>query len=91
MSLELIDFRTKISHETDAVLDMLQRTTGQDRSELAREVLHAWAMKKVHEANVLANLFAAKGLTGIDGGTSGQMRDSQGIAGHAAKNSRKAA
>jgi hypothetical protein len=81
MSLELVDFRTKISHETDAVLDMLQRTTGRDRSELAREVLHEWAMAKVHEANVLANLFAAKGLKGIAGGTSGQMRADEGSAG----------
>lgn len=81
MSLELVDFRTKISHETDAVLDMLQRTTGRDRSELAREVLHDWAMAKVHEANVLANLLASKGLTGIAGGIAGQMRDSQGSSG----------
>ena len=81
MSLELIDARLKMTHETNAVLEALSRTTGLDRSELMRDVLHDWALKKIHEANVLASLLKSQGLTGIDGGISGNRRDSEGLPG----------
>lgn len=43
MSLPLIDFRGKITHETDAVLEALHQACGRDRSEIVREVLADWA------------------------------------------------
>lgn len=79
MSLELIDARLKMTHETNAVLEALSRTSGRDRSELMRDVLHDWALNKIHEANVLAGLLKSQGLTGIEGGVSGNRRDSQGV------------
>ncbi len=81
MSLELIDARIKITHEADAVLEALSRTTGRDRSEIAREALDAWAKGKIHEANVLAGMLSTKGLTGIAGGVSGNRGDSEGASG----------
>jgi len=81
MSLDLIDARIKITHEADAVLEALSRTTGRDRSEIAREALDAWAKSKIHEANVLASMLSTKGLTGIAGGISGSLRESEGFAG----------
>ena len=40
MSLPLVDFRGKITHETDCVLDAIHLSTGRDRSEIARDALH---------------------------------------------------
>ena len=40
MSAELKDFRGKITSETDAVLEAINRADGRDKSEIAREVLH---------------------------------------------------
>ncbi len=81
MSLPLIDFRGKITHETDAVLDAIHQATGRDRSEIAREALHAWAEGKIHEASLIDSRLRREGLRGIAGGTAGSVRDSQGLAG----------
>lgn len=67
MSLDLADARIKITQETDAVLEAMHRATGRDRSEIAREVLHAWAEKQIHESVLTMQLLKAKGLTGSAG------------------------
>lgn len=67
MSLPLIDFRGKVTHETDAVLDALNLGTGKDRSEIAREVLHNWALSKINEARLLNDALGVAGLEGIAG------------------------
>ncbi len=79
MSLPLVDFRGKISHETDAVLDALHLATGRDRSEIAREALHLWAELKIHEDSLIDVRLRREGLRGIAGGASGSVRDSQGL------------
>lgn len=68
MSLELKDFRGKITPESDAVLEALNRVTGKDKSEIAREVLHKWASEQIGVANVLDTMLRAEGLKGIDKG-----------------------
>lgn len=85
MALELKDFRGKISVETDCVLEAINRVTGRDKSEIAREALHKWAMDQVHVNNVLGRLLKAEGvLAASEGGpaasqgSSGIRRDSQG-------------
>lgn len=79
MSLPLVDCRIKITHETDAVLDALHMAAGRDRSDLAREALHEWAMAKIHEASLIDSRLKREGLRGIAGGIEGIMRDSQGL------------
>ena len=86
MSLPLIDFRGKITHETDAVLDAIHQATGRDRSEIAREALHLWAEAKIHEASLIDSRLRREGLRGIAGGIAGSVRDSQGSTGSAGLN-----
>lgn len=78
MSAPLKDFRGKVTLETDAVLEALNRSTGRDKSEIARDVLHRWASDQIHAASVMHQLLTAEGLPGIAGGVSGNRRDSQG-------------
>jgi hypothetical protein len=81
MSLELIDFRGKITPEIDAALEAVHRVTGRDRAEIARSVLAEWAAQKIHEASLLDQLLQREGLRGIVRGVSGSQRESQGVAG----------
>ena len=88
MSLPLIDFRGKITHETDAVLEALHQACGRDRSEIVREVLADWAAGKIHEASLIDQRLKREGLRGIDGGTAGSVREREGVAGNAARTGR---
>lgn len=81
MSIELKDYRGRITAETDCVLESEARSTGKDRQEIVREILHAWALSRIHGATVLHNLLRAEGLRGIDGGTAGNARESEGMRG----------
>lgn len=83
MSIELIDFRGKITPQIDAALEAVHRVTGRDRAEIARSVLAEWAAQKIHEASLLDQLLQREGLSGIAGGVSGSQRESQGLAGSA--------
>ncbi len=63
MSLELKDFRGKITAETDCVLEAMSRTSGRDRSEIVREILHRYALEKLDEHRLLGDLLAREGLS----------------------------
>lgn len=65
MSLELKDFRGKITAETDCVLEAMSRTSGRDRSEIVREILHKYALDKIEEHSLLTDLLAREGVTGV--------------------------
>ena len=75
MGVELKDYRGRITPEADCVLEAQARATGRDRQEIAREVLHRWALEQIHAANVLHRQLRAEGLSGIDGGTAGSVRE----------------
>lgn len=68
MSIELKDFRGKITTETDVALEAMARITGKDRSEIAREILHKWSLEQVSVASMLDTLLRREGLAGIGGG-----------------------
>lgn len=68
MSIELVDFRGKITPETNAVLEAFNRASGKDKSEIAREILHQWASDRIKEASVLNTMMRAQGLGGIEEG-----------------------
>lgn len=67
MAVELKDLRVKITAHADAVLEAEVRSTGRERSEIVREILHGWALRKIHGASVLQRRLQAEGLPGIDG------------------------
>lgn len=85
MAAPLKDFRGKITAEADCVLEAMTRVTGKDRSELARDVLHDWAMDRLREHSILDRLLKAEGITGEPegvpgsaGGIAGNRRECQG-------------
>lgn len=69
MSAELKDYRGRITAEADCVLEAEAQSTGRDRQEIVREILHEWALKRIHGASVLERLLRREGLGGIGGGT----------------------
>lgn len=88
MAAELKDFRGKITAETDAALEAESRIYGRDKQDVVREILHAWALRRIAEASVLTGLVRAQGLVGesegVAGesqGTSGSRRESRGVTG----------
>lgn len=81
MSIPLVDFRGKITHETDAVLEALHQATGRDRSEIVRDVLAEWAGSKIHEASLIDQRLKREGLRGIAGGIAGSAGDDEGARG----------
>lgn len=68
MSLPLIDLRAKVTAEADAVLEAVHRSTGKDKSEVVRDVLHRWALQEIHAASVLQSILQREGLSGATGG-----------------------
>jgi hypothetical protein len=65
MSLDLKDFRGKITVETDAALEAMNCVTGKEKSEIVREILHKWATDKINEARLLDSALVGQGLSGI--------------------------
>lgn len=78
MSLDLKDFRARITLEADCVLEAISRTSGRERQEIAREVLHKWAVEQIHAASVMDKLLRAEGAEGIGGGMRGHAGASEG-------------
>jgi hypothetical protein len=73
MSAELRDFRGKITVETDTVLDAIARSSGKDRSEIARDVLHRWAEEQIHVASLIDQRLKAEGLLALVEGERGSV------------------
>ena len=89
MSIPLVDFRGKLTHEAAAVLDALQQATGRDRSEIVRDVLAEWAALKIHEASLIDQRLKREGLRGIVGGGSGSVREDEGARGSGSPKQRR--
>jgi hypothetical protein len=71
MAAELRDFRGKITVEADVALESVAQAFKRDKSDVAREVLHNWALRKIMEANVLARRLKSEGLDGESQGSVG--------------------
>lgn len=69
MSLPLADLRARVTLRTDAVLEARHRSTGRDKSEIAREVLDAWAELEIHASNMLQKTLLREGIDGEAAGT----------------------
>lgn len=61
MSLDLKDFRGKITPDTDIALEAHARATGRDKAEIARQVLDEWARTQIHVATVITRLTRSEG------------------------------
>jgi len=72
MSIPLTDFRCKLTPEIAAMLETLHQTTGKDKSELARDVLHKWAVTEIRAAMILHGELKGKGV----------LRDYEGVKGN---------
>jgi hypothetical protein len=64
VSIPLRDLRAKVTLEADCALEAVSRATGRDKSEVAREVLHDWALRQIDASNVLSRLLQVEGLGG---------------------------
>lgn len=71
MAAELRDFRGKITVETDIALEAMAQAFKRDKSDIVREILHNWALRKIMEANVLARRLKAEGIAGNGQGEAG--------------------
>lgn len=70
MSLPLVDFRMRLTPEAAAVLEAAA-VSGRDKSEIARDVLHRWAVKEIRASIVLHAELRSKGI----------LRDYEGVQG----------
>ena len=64
MSAELKDFRGKITALAWCYLEAEHRATGQDQSEIVREILNQWAEHKHRAAIEAQKLTEAEGIAG---------------------------
>ena len=64
MSLDLKDFRGKITSLTWCYLEADHRVTGMDQSEIVRGILHEWAERKHRAAIEAQKLLGAEGALG---------------------------
>lgn len=81
MGVELKDFRGRLTVEGDCALDAEARATGRDKSEIVRDLVHEWAMRRIHAAKVLDRLLIAEGSGGIAEGRAGRNREEPGAGG----------
>jgi predicted transcriptional regulator len=79
MSVELKTLKLRVTPETDVALEAVARAFGRDKAAVAREILHEWAAKKLHEHRVFHGLAQAEGLMGASAGT---HRADEGTRGH---------
>lgn len=63
MSVDLKDFRGKLTPLAWCWLEAEHRTTGKDQSEIVREIMHEWASSKNSAASVAAQLMEGEGIT----------------------------
>ena len=62
MSAELIDVRCKLTPEADLALESICRAFNRDKSDVIREILHGWALRKLKEHRELQKLLKSEGV-----------------------------
>lgn len=67
MSEPLHDLRAKITAEAHCALEARHRVSGEEKSEIVRDVLHEWALRQIRAASVLRQLLYAEGIAGNTG------------------------
>lgn len=59
---ELIDFRLNVTQITDHYFEAVSKATGRCKKELARELLHEIALKRIDEINIANSYLNVHGL-----------------------------
>lgn len=70
---ELRDARAKLTAVSDQMLEAISRSTGKDKSELIREIVHAWYEKKWREYQMIGRLF--RGREGTEAASEGDISE----------------
>lgn len=68
VSLDLVDQRIKVTLEAKCALRAHSRIEDKDESEIARIVLHEWAMKEIKKAKVMDAFMKSEGISRVDEG-----------------------
>ena len=76
---DLQDLRAKITRRTHAMLLAERAASGDEISEIVRDVLDKWAAGRIHAASVVANVLRGEGYLGE---SEGAARESQGTRGN---------
>lgn len=74
MAAELRDLRAKVTLEAYCALEAETQVSGRDKSEIVRDILHAWALDQMRKASVLDRLMRTEGITGHAGDDEGGSR-----------------
>ena len=72
MSLDLKEFRTKITVEADAVISSMAESSGLEKQEIARNILHDFAIKKINEFRLLDRHLEREGLSALTAARQGK-------------------
>lgn len=75
---DLQDLRAKITRRAHVMLLAKSQATGRDISQLAREVLDAWAADEIHAASVMARVLRGEGYLGESEGKRGERAGKSG-------------
>lgn len=69
--MELRDLRSKIPPDDDDLLSAVAKATDIDKSELVREIIHGWFLKKRREYLMVSRIM--RGREGFDGAQGGGL------------------
>lgn len=69
MAPELVDFRTKLTARSHAVLTAVSLAGGRDMAEIAREIIDQWASVRIHESTLVLRLAPGEGASAAINGT----------------------
>ena len=68
VDMPLIDLSAAVTAEADVVLEAFHRSTGKNKSDVVRDVLHRWALQEIRASSVLQSILQREGLSGASGG-----------------------
>lgn len=78
MSLDLKDFRGRITPETHCMLEARAQVTGKEKQEIVRDILHEWASCEIKTARIAQRYLQLEGVAGTDDASAWDVRERRG-------------